>query len=261
MPMSADWRIDESLYLNSIHGGFKCTDCHAQSYQIYPHPVDSKFEPMLVCIDCHGGIEEFAKYHFEKIESEYLKSVHALRIDNFSCWKCHNPHDYKNVFLNTQNIKLSITTANEACLKCHVNSGKYKLYSDMKIKSFNNLHKWLPNQKLHLTNTRCIDCHSIIHDSVATPHNITVAKNAVKNCEACHSDQSRLMTSLYKYKVKESRRNYGFVNAVIINNAYVVGANRNHILNKTSIIIFSLLLFTILIHILLRIIFNKESKP
>ena len=28
------------------------------------------------CLDCHGGDEKFAKFKFEKIESDYKKSVH-----------------------------------------------------------------------------------------------------------------------------------------------------------------------------------------
>jgi hypothetical protein len=215
---------------------------------------------MLGCIDCHGENKKFVKYHFEAIDSEYQKSVHALKIDNFSCWKCHNAHEYINVYLSTQNIKSTISVANRACLSCHEDVENYNLYSTKKMKNISMEHDWLPNQDLHFKSVRCIDCHSKLNDSIATPHFISTVDNAVKNCTECHSDESRLVASLYKFKMRDNRKTYGFINAAIINDAYVVGANRNHFLNIASIVVFSIVVLAILVHIFLRIIFNKNRK-
>ena len=45
-----------------------------------------------------------------------------------------------------------------------------------------------------------------------------------------------------------------FVNAVVINNAYVIGANRNYVLNIVSVVIFGLVFMGLVLHIVLRII-------
>jgi hypothetical protein len=65
------------------------------------------------------------------------------------------------------------------------------------------------------------------------------------------------MSSLYKFKSKEQRRTNGFVNGVILNESYVIGANRNSYLNLLSLIIFFGILVIITIHIIFRI---KKSK-
>jgi hypothetical protein len=64
------------------------------------------------------------------------------------------------------------------------------------------------------------------------------------------------MATLYKFQSLEARNEYGFINAVVMNEAYVIGANRNYFLNLISVIIFGLTFFGMLVHIALRII-NK----
>jgi predicted membrane protein len=65
------------------------------------------------------------------------------------------------------------------------------------------------------------------------------------------------MASLYKHQTIKQRGNIGFVNAAILNEAYVVGANRNYYLNLISILIFGMTLVGITIHAILRVIKNK----
>ena len=65
------------------------------------------------------------------------------------------------------------------------------------------------------------------------------------------------MASLYKHEAKESRKKYGFINGVILNEAYVIGANRNPTLVTLTIVLFLLTLGGISIHIIARIIFKK----
>ena len=61
------------------------------------------------------------------------------------------------------------------------------------------------------------------------------------------------MASLYKYQNIEGRKERGFLNAVILNEAYVIGANRNEYLNLISIILFGLTLAGIIIHTIFRL--------
>ena len=62
------------------------------------------------------------------------------------------------------------------------------------------------------------------------------------------------MASLYKFQSKQNRSEIGFLNATILNNSYVISANRNPALNNISLIIFGLVLLIIIIHSILRII-------
>ncbi len=77
--------------------------------------------------------------------------------------------------------------------------------------------------------------------------------DAVKNCTECHSSDSRLMATLYKFRSQEERRNDGFVNGVILNQSYVIGANRNYYLNRLSLVLFGLVLLLVSFHAILRL--------
>ena len=82
-------------------------------------------------------------------------------------------------------------------------------------------------------------------------------EEAVKLCNECHSQNSILMASLYKYESKAQRRD-GFFNGIILNASYVIGANRNEYLNLLSLIIFVGVIGVIIFHIIFRI--RKNSK-
>jgi hypothetical protein len=83
-------------------------------------------------------------------------------------------------------------------------------------------------------------------------HEIRPKAEAVKGCNDCHSGNSILMASLYKFQSKEQRSD-GFINGIILNESYVIGANRNQYLNVLSVIIFSLVMIVIVIHVIFRI--------
>jgi hypothetical protein len=114
-------------------------------------------------------------------------------------------------------------------------------------------HEWLPNQELHFKNVRCVECHARLNDTLMVSHQVLPKAKAVKLCAECHSQNSLLMASLYKYQVKQNRREYGFLNSVILNESFVIGANRNYYLNVISISLTLLTLSGIFIHILFRI--------
>jgi len=64
--------VKREEFYNSNHKGFSCTDCHSEQYTTFPHPGELRMEQQLNCIDCHGGDENFAQYHFEAIDSGWL---------------------------------------------------------------------------------------------------------------------------------------------------------------------------------------------
>jgi len=245
--------VDRSEFYESNHKSFSCTDCHSASYVQFPHPGELRMEQMYNCIDCHGNDEKFAQFHFEEIEASYQLSTHyKLEEEGFTCWDCHGPHDYKINVRNSSNLKETILYDNNICLRCHSNFDQFQLLTEREEINILQKHDWLPNQESHFKNVRCIECHSEINDTILVSHLINPMEKAVRRCNECHSQNSMLMSTLYKFQSKEQRKD-GFFNGIILNQSYVIGANRNEYLNILSIIIFAVVIVIISIHIYFRL--------
>jgi hypothetical protein len=258
--MNPFYVIDSSAFYAGTHHQFKCIDCHSGDYVTFPHPGELRFEPVYTCMDCHGDDESYAKYHFEEIDEEFLNSVHSPdSIADFSCWNCHDPHSFRLNVRTGKSIKEIVSYANEVCFACHTNKDKFELMSDETRGELIASHDWLPNQSLHFSSVRCIECHNQTNDSLLVAHRVLPADQAVRKCAECHSQNSLLLSTLYKHQVIESRSEEGLFNAVIVNEAYVIGANRSYLLNIISIAIFVLTLGGIAIHALLRKIIKPRS--
>lgn len=251
--------IDRVKFYQSNHKSFSCTDCHSEGYLSFPHSGDLRMEQKFNCLDCHGNDDNFARFHFEEIDSEYQKSVHfKLEEEGFTCWKCHDPHEYKISIRNTTNLTETIIYNNNICLNCHSNFEHFKLLTDREEMNILQKHDWLPNQEAHFKNVRCIECHAEINDTLLVAHLIKPKTEAVKRCNECHSQNSILMSSLYKFQSKEQRKD-GFLNGIILNQSYVIGANRNEYLNWLSLLIFALTGGVIAAHIFFRILKNRKN--
>ena len=257
--MNPYYVIDTNKFFESNHCNFECTDCHSDEYETFPHPCELRMEEKLTCLDCHGGDEDYAHFQFEKLEEEFQSSVHSSRNNQyFTCWMCHDPHSYKINARTNENIFTTITYDNEICLSCHTHIDKYQLITDLVNPNLIEKHNWLPNQKLHFINVRCIECHVEINEEVLVAHNVQPKEKAVKNCVQCHSKNSILMASLYKYQFTGQRNKRGFYNAVMLDEHYVIGANRNYYLNIFSLLFFGFTLLSIIVHGLLRTILIKK---
>jgi predicted CXXCH cytochrome family protein len=257
--MCSERIVRKDLFYNSNHKSFSCTDCHSEEYTKFPHAGELRMEQKFNCIDCHGGDEKFAQYHFEGIDSAYQQSTHyKLEGDGFSCWKCHDPHSYKISVRNKDNLKETIAYDNAICLNCHSDYSRFQLLSDKEEINIITKHDWLPNQAAHFANVRCIECHTQINNKIPVSHLIKPKAEAVKLCNECHSQNSILMASLYKFESKAQRRD-GFFNGIILNASYVIGANRNEYLNLLSLIIFIGVIGVIAVHIYFRIRKNKNT--
>lgn len=255
--MCPDLRVGRDEFYQSNHKSFACLDCHSELRKDYPHKVKGIPEEIYSCLDCHGGVKQHEKYRFEEIESEYNRSIHA-GIDGFSCWKCHDAHSYRITARTGSKIRGVIKYDNNICLECHGNYQNFKSLTDREEINMIEKHDWLPNQKAHFSNLRCIECHTRINDSLLVTHEILPGKEAVRKCVECHTSDSRLITSLYKFRRKDERRK-GFINGVLINESFVIGANRNIYLNVLSLIITGFILLIILVHIIFRIIILKKK--
>lgn len=245
--------IDRKKYYESNHKSFSCTDCHSGEYVKFPHSGELRMEQMYNCIDCHGNDEKFAKFNFEEIEASYQKSTHfKLEEEGFTCWECHGPHDYKISARNSSNLKETILYDNNICLRCHSNYNQFQLLSEREEINILQKHDWLPNQESHFKSVRCIECHSQINDTILVSHLINPVEKAVKKCNECHSQNSMLMSTLYKFQSKEQRKD-GFFNGIILNQSYVIGANRNKYLNILSFLIFGIVIIITGGHIYFRL--------
>ena len=102
------------------------------------------------CLDCHGGDEEYAHFHFDEIGEEFDSSIHAKSFGTqFKCESCHNPHSYQLKFRKEFDIEKIIKNNNSVCLNCHTNDIEYNLFVNNKRPDILSTHDWLPNQELH----------------------------------------------------------------------------------------------------------------
>ncbi|MFK5857605.1 MAG: cytochrome c3 family protein [Bacteroidota bacterium] len=253
--MSPYFIIDSNLYNDQNHKSFECTDCHSYDYNKFPHDNELRMDLMPSCLDCHEGDDATADYNFEEINREFIESVHSTKhSDEFTCWMCHNPHSYKINARNNSNIRETIVYDNNICLSCHADINKYQLITRDKNPNIIDKHDWLPNQISHFAHVRCIECHTHASNNILIAHQIQTKDKAVRKCVECHSQNSMLMASLYKFQAKEKRDKYGFFNAAILSDSYIIGANRNYYLNITSAVIFGIILLIIIAHTTLRIL-------
>jgi hypothetical protein len=244
-------------FYNSNHKNLECTQCHPLEFATFPHPPKLKNKD-LYCLNCHQENSKLFKYSFKSIEKDFKESVHYQKFGNkFSCFNCHDPHSFKiNARINTE-IKKTVLYDNHICLECHNNETKIANFTKELIPDLNTSHQWLPHKDLHWKSVRCIDCHTE-QSTAGVSHKILPKEKALKNCVECHSSNSILAQSLYKFQTKEDRDKVGFINAVILNNSYVIGATRNYYLNLLSFIIFGITLITLAIHGLMR--WNSKKR-
>jgi hypothetical protein len=250
--------LDTVAMSAGVHKVLDCTDCHSSEYAAYPHKSTLKLEPLNSCLDCHGGDEAFASYKFEKIEEEFKKSIHyKIYGSNFSCSKCHDQHTYVPTARNSSDVHQIVSYSNKMCLSCHNNMAKYELVADHANPQLVKVHSWLPNQELHFKNVRCIECHTAIDTSLLVSHDILPKEQAVRKCDQCHSVNSRLKATLYKYRNLQERAEKGTFSAVLSNESYVIGTQQVPLLKLISIIIFIAVLLGILTHSIFRILKKK----
>ena len=254
-------------YENSVHGqalrrgvaeAASCTDCHGvHSLQEASNPNSriNRANIPNVCGKCHIALT-----------SEYKKSIHGIElthnnIDVPSCTYCHGEHSVQKVqgltdrvFTENHIDKLTVLDNNMVfCIQCHTDE---KLSEKYNMQIISTAHEWLPNLAKHYETVRCVDCHS----SYLPPnlsHNILPPKKTIKKCEECHSENSILMTKLYKHELKKSQEKYGFINGTLLSDAYVIGSTRNVFLDTLGLIVLSLVVLVIGFHALLRWYFSK----
>ena len=254
--MYAELIISPNDFYASNHKTFKCTDCHSDDYSTFPHPGNLRMEAKYSCLDCHGGDENYSRFFFEEIDTEFMESVHSQKLRaEFTCWMCHDPHTYKINARTNENIKETVVYDNTICLDCHSDFRRFQLLTERERPNLIQSHDWLPNQKLHISSVRCIECHARKGaDSTLVEHKILSKDLAVKNCKECHSTNPALLASLYKYEAETTRNIGGIFKGITTSDSVVIGASRNYTLTIISLVLFTGVLAGIIFHAILRIL-------
>jgi hypothetical protein len=252
--MFKDLIIDTIEFYQNNHKSFACTDCHSSEYNTLPHKSDLKLEAMPTCMDCHDDSEFMPGLNFKTISDEYEKSVHATRENSkTNCWSCHNPHSYRITTRSEHNLKEVVAYDNSICLECHSGMGKFDLLYGDPQSTLLAKHEWLPDPVNHFKSARCIECHTEIREDMLVAHNIRPKEEAVKTCAECHSADSRLKHTLYKYQLQQQREEKGVFSSIVSGRGFVLGTNPSPLLNLLSLIMVGMAFGGIIIHSLIRI--------
>ncbi|MBI3207772.1 MAG: cytochrome c3 family protein [Candidatus Solibacter usitatus] len=219
--------IDPARFARATHSFLGCTGCHLDGFSAYPHKATRK--DALDCMTCHAG-DSSAPYNRAQIEADLNKSVHIFVADpNFKCTYCHWPHDFLPV-RKMKSIAEAVEIGNKVCMECHATPK----------------HTWIPMWELHTKAARCVDCHTAGKEE--TIHHILPASRAQRDCVNCHSRDSLLLRKLYKHIAARQRSQEGMVNAVIFNNAYMIGATKFEWLDRISILLFGMTVAAVFVH-------------
>jgi hypothetical protein len=222
--------------------------CHSAGYQDFPHTA-SEEQKVGDCVVCHTGSGE--PYHFRWIVHEVRASIHGKMVsEEFACTECHDPHEYVPTHRATD-LRAAIAEANWRCLACHGPESEEDTASDRhSLAHLIEVHSFLPRFVSHARSARCVECHTPSREQ--TVHLILSAKSAVRDCVQCHTADSALLEKLYRHMAAEDRRS-GFVNSVILNNYYMVGATQNKMLDDVMWGLFGLALLGVGVHGVVRL--------
>jgi hypothetical protein len=245
--------FDTGRFARSVHAEMACKDCHGDATQAFPHAPQAAGQ-IKSCPDCHQGPAK-------TIVPEFKASIHYSKHPGaFSCESCHDAHTWRKA-IKTGSMHETAAQDNGMCLSCHNSDLKYAAIAPNERRpDLEEAHAFLPNPRLHWSVVRCVDCHT--PEKVdAISHEIQAKDKAERRCVACHSAQSSLRVRLYRYfSENEHLDKAGFLNAFVLNEAYVVGATRNAWLELISFVVFGLLVAALAGHGLIRIIAYRRRK-
>jgi hypothetical protein len=217
-----------------VHGALPCTTCHAEGFSKVPHTATRA--TASGCPECHD---------FGEIARAVKESVHAKRVDPaFRCTLCHSAH-YFIPAARMSDPAEAVRAANRVCLGCHA-TGDTDRQGQAARDRLAQRHRFVPHWELHLQAAPCVACHTARDER--TLHLILPASAAVRDCAACHARTSMLVTKLYEYRARRERAESGWLNSVLFNTAYVVGATRNRWLDWATLSLTGIVVAGLVLH-------------
>lgn len=236
-----DTVIDPERFGASVHGSLDCSICHAEGFAEFPHRGQRAAAPD--CSDCHADTSP--SFDFAQMAKGVKESVHVKMADPaFRCTNCHSPHYFVPATRMTDAAE-AIRIANRSCLRCHA-KGETERETGLSLNRLADKHRWIPNWKLHLQGAPCVACHT--PRDQRTVHLILPASQALRDCATCHARNSMLVTKLYSHLASKERAERGWLNAILFNNAYVVGATRNRWLDWGTVALTGLTVLGVAMH-------------
>lgn len=284
---SLDLYVPVERFAKSTHRGLACTDCHEgagteEDFKDAPHKLSGKGPKD--CADCHS------KY-FGEISASFKESHHVKKLgDKFTCTSCHDSHVVEDIQATKPSLD-QVRFDNYTCLKCHTDLTGYKKLSGKEVWEQDLSHSFLPNKDEHFAAVRCVECHAPAQTT--DMHRILPKEESLKDCSACHSansvlvtrmhtemtdsdvagaflgkglfDDEKLVASLLKLEaapeeVMPEVNPLGFVNNGLFKDSYVIGATRNVILDAWAFKLALAALFGVLLHGGLRFIAARRRK-
>ncbi|MFN3075503.1 MAG: nitrate reductase [Alphaproteobacteria bacterium] len=226
--------VDAGRFADSNHSRMACTSCHKGEYREFPHDVERPNRGTLTCLGCHkaGSKSRFRVSNFDEIGRQFRRSVHAKALpESFDCFSCHDPHVFDVGVPEDAKAKTSAATSvvsagNTVCLKCHDFETRFSAMTDKAFPNLKQAHEWLPNPRMHWRSVRCIECHTPRGDENVS-HEIVRGGAVERNCVACHSKDSILLSRLYKHRAREERQTSGLLGRMLNNEAYIIGMTRS----------------------------------
>ncbi len=261
--------IDNHALQSSSHKKLACSRCHSgEGYDEFPHEPPEATDGSVAtaghkskrprCPDCHQKEPKFQKYRFEKIARQVEKSVHHGKASGFmGCFSCHDPHNFQ-VGSQKSDMADRVKVANQICLSCHAAEDRVVAGVAPALHALKASHRWLPNTERHWKVVRCVDCHTPKPGTVI--HTVLPAKQANRACVACHTGDSILLSQLYRHQMLQERQKGGFINSMVMNDAYIIGMTRNRWLDIMSVAMLALTLAGLAAHGFGRWLAAKKRK-
>lgn len=211
----------------SEHVGMVCGDCHAATFKEDPHPKARRAD----CVDCHVANDADGGVQFGDIVQGFKKSVHATKNEGFRCVGCHDPHSFRLATTRDHHAD-----HNQVCLRCHGDDKVFREFAHKPPPDIAKAHTWLPNVEMHWKSIRCLDCHTG-YAAPSDAHQILPKKEAVRRCQACHSAKPIQLLRLYARMRQQEVQEKGALQAAFVNDAYIVGATRNKLMDWMAFLV------------------------
>lgn len=254
--------VDPEKFATSNHSRMACTNCHQDDYSDFPH-VNKPDRPLLTCLGCHRADKKKSRFRipiFDDVGQQFRRSVHYKALpETFNCFSCHDPHIFE-VQSPGEGAADVVNEDNAICLKCHNSQSRFSALTKHEFPSLKQAHSWLPSPSMHWRSVRCIECHTP-RDGNDMNHEIVRGKAVERNCVACHSKDSVLLTRLYRHRVKEERQMAGLVTSMLNNEAYIVGMTRSTEVDSMSAFLVGATLLSLGGHGLLRWRARRRKQP
>ncbi|MBF0427818.1 MAG: cytochrome c3 family protein [Magnetococcales bacterium] len=250
--------IDPDAMARSDHKKLGCRSCHGAGFEVYPHFKEARLE-RLECLNCHKENIDFPHELFESIERSFERSVHFQTLpDSFTCFSCHDPHDFRSLSKQpNEELTTVVARDNGVCRRCHDTPNEIYSKTGRKFSPLVATHAWLPEAERHWDNVRCVECHTGPKSNRS--HFILGRNDAVRACEACHSQNSLLVAKLYRHRLREEKRSGTLTNSSVMNNAYVIGLTRHPWLDWGGIALIVMTFLGVTGHGLARWLFTRRD--